>query len=202
MPGARLSPAELDRCARELREADPPTDYLVLSGSLPPGAPEDFYARLAHEAPPDCRVVIDTNGKALRAGIEGGAFLVKPNIRELEELAGDEVTYDSHVEEFGRALVASGKVQVVVTSLGSAGAVLVTADGCERIRAPTVKIRSKVGAGDSTVAGIVLGLAQGKSVRDAVRLGVAAGSAAVMTEGTQLCRREDTLRLYDEMRLA
>jgi 6-phosphofructokinase 2 len=199
VPGARLSPEELDRCARELRESDPPPEYLVLSGSLPPGTPEDFYARLADDAPPSCRVVIDTSGKPLRAGIEGGAFLIKPNIRELGELAGQDVTQDAQIEDFSRGLVQSGKVQVVVTSLGSAGVVLVTADTSERIRAPVVKIKSKVGAGDSTVAGIVFGLAQGKSIQDAVRLGVAAGSAAVMTEGTQLCRKEDTLRLYDKM---
>ena len=88
---------------------------------------------------------------------------------------------------------------MIVTSLGAGGAVLVTAEGAERLRTPTVEIRSKVGAGDSTVAGIVLGLTRGNSVRDAVRFGMAAGAAAVMTEGTLLCRREDTERLYQEM---
>jgi len=84
-------------------------------------------------------------------------------------------------------------------SLGAGGVVVVTAEACEQVRAPTVKIRSKVGAGDSTVAGIVMGLSQGKSVPEAVRVGVAAGSAAVMTDGTELCRGDDAWRLYERL---
>jgi 6-phosphofructokinase 2 len=91
-------------------------------------------------------------------------------------------------------------VKAVVTSLGGGGAVLVTADHCQHVGTPTVKIRSKVGAGDSTVAGIVLALDRGESITDALRFGVAAGAAAVMNEGAQLCRREDTERLYASMR--
>jgi len=88
---------------------------------------------------------------------------------------------------------------VVVVSLGAGGAELVTADAAEHVRAPTAPVRSKVGAGDSMVAGLVSALARGESVRDAVRFAVAAGAAAVMTPGTELCRRGDTERLYASM---
>jgi 6-phosphofructokinase 2 len=88
---------------------------------------------------------------------------------------------------------------VVVLSLGAGGALLITANGREHVRTPTVPIRSKVGAGDSMVAGIVLGLSRGLDLADAVRYGVAAGAAAVMTPGTELCRREDTERLFGQM---
>jgi 6-phosphofructokinase 2 len=199
MPGARLTSDEVELCLRTLRELDPAPDFLVLSGSLPPGVPDDFYARAARESPADCRVILDTSGPPLRQGIEGGVYLIKPNVRELSELAGRELLEDAEICELARGLIASGKVQVVVTSLGSAGVVITTQQHCENIRAPTVKVRSKVGAGDSTVAGIVLGLAQETDVLDAVRLGVAAGSAAVMTEGTELCRRDDAWRLYEAM---
>jgi 6-phosphofructokinase 2 len=199
MPGARLTPDEVELCLRTLRELDPPPDFLVLSGSLPPGAPDDFYARAPREVPAHCRVILDTSGPSLRQGIEGGVYLIKPNVRELSELAGNELLEDAEICELSRGLISLGKVQVVVTSLGSAGAVVVTEQHCQNIRAPTVKVRSKVGAGDSTVAGIVLGLAQGTDILDAVRLGVAAGSAAVMTEGTELCRQEDVWRLYEAM---
>ena len=84
-------------------------------------------------------------------------------------------------------------------SLGVAGALAVTEEGCERLRAPTVSIKSRVGAGDSMVAGIVLSLTRGLSLKDAVIFGVAAGAAAVMTPGTELCRREDAERLYKHM---
>jgi 6-phosphofructokinase 2 len=76
---------------------------------------------------------------------------------------------------------------------------LATADGCERLQTPLVPIKSKVGAGDSMVGGIVLSLARGNEISDAVRFGVAAGAAAVMTPGSELCRREDTERLYGQL---
>lgn len=199
MPGARLSGEEARRCMREIRDIDPPPAYLVLSGSLPPGVEHDFYGRIARDSSERSRVILDTSGTPLRAGIEGRVFLIKPNIAELGELAGTEIAEDAEIEDVSRSLISAGKAEVVVTSLGSAGVMLVTADASEHIRAPTVKIRSKVGAGDSTVAGIVLGLAQGRSVSESVKLGVAAGSAAVMTEGTQLCRNDDTWRLYEAM---
>jgi len=83
-----------------------------------------------------------------------------------------------------------------VVSLGAAGALLVWENGSSRVRAPTVSIQSKVGAGDSMVGGIVTGLVRGYSIEAAVRLGVAAGAAAVMTPGTTLCRNEDTEPLF------
>jgi 6-phosphofructokinase 2 len=201
MPGAELSQEEADRCLRRLHELDPEPAYLVLSGSLPPGLADDFYAEIARQSSARTRIVLDTSGPPLGAGIEGRVYLIKPNIAELGHLAGSDIDDDAIVE-VSRMLISAGKVEVVVTSLGSAGVMLVTAEQQQRIAAPTVKIRSKVGAGDSTVAGIVLGLAQGRSVPDAVKLGVAAGSAAVMTEGTQLCRYEDTWRLYEQITTA
>jgi 6-phosphofructokinase 2 len=199
LPGPRLRPEEARECLSRVGAFEPTPDYLVLSGSLPPGAPDDLYAQFARQAPASCRVVLDASGDALRSGLGAGVYLIKPNVRELGQLAGRVIERDADIEEISRRLIRDGRVEVVVTSLGAGGAVLVTAAGAERLRAPTVEIRSKVGAGDSTVAGVVLGLTRGSSVRDAVRFGVAAGAAAVMTEGTSLCRREDAERLYREM---
>ena len=178
---------------------DPPPEYLVLSGSLPPDVDEHIYARAAECMPASCRVILDTSGKPLRYGLKSSAFLIKPNMDELAELAGHPIEGDPQIREVAQSLIEEGKTEAVVTSLGSGGAVLTTADTQEHIRAPTVQIRSKVGAGDSTVAGIVLALSRGQSLSEAVRFGVAAGAAAVMTDGTQLCRREDTERLYQQL---
>ncbi len=89
--------------------------------------------------------------------------------------------------------------KVVVVSLGAGGALLVTEETNEQLRTPTVPIRSKLGAGDSMVAGIVLSLARGKNIREAVLYGLAAGAAAVMTPGIELCSKTDTDRLYDRL---
>ncbi len=199
MPGATLTAGEVQTCRDRLHAIDPPPEYLVLSGSLPPGVDDDFYAQMAAAMPSTCRVVLDTSGGPLKRGLEAPLYLVKPNMRELGHLAGREVEDDRQIREVARSLIDRGEVQAVVTSLGSGGAVLTTADAHRHVRAPTVTIHSKVGAGDSMVAGLVLALARGKALEDALRFGVAAGSAAVMTGGTELCRREDAERLYHAM---
>ncbi len=199
MPGATLTVGEVQKCRDRLHAIHPPPEYLVLSGSLPPGVDDDFYAQMAAAMPSTCRVVLDTSGDPLKRGLEAPLYLVKPNMRELGHLADREVEDDSQIREVARSLIDRGQVQAVVTSLGSGGAVLTTADEHRHVRAPTVSIHSKVGAGDSMVAGLVLALARGKALDDALRYGVAAGSAAVMTGGTELCRREDVERLYHAM---
>ncbi|MFO7893663.1 MAG: 1-phosphofructokinase family hexose kinase [Longimicrobiales bacterium] len=199
MPGPELDEAERDRLAEAAFDDRP--DYLVASGSLPPGVPDDFYARLARTAQEwDVRFILDTSGDALCRGVEAGVFLLKPNLRELAQIAGQDVSEDPDQEAAARRLVDEGLAEVVVVSLGAAGVLLVTDQHTERIPAPTVPIRSKVGAGDSTVAGITAALARGDDVATAVRFGVAAGAAAVMTPGTELCRREDTERLFERVR--
>ena len=96
-------------------------------------------------------------------------------------------------------MVKNGRCEVLVISLGAAGALMISKEISERILPPAVPIISKVGAGDSMVAGIVLSLARGKPLRESVLFGVAAGTAAVMTPGTELCRREDVERLFESM---
>lgn len=199
MPGPEFTSRDAARCLDAIGQIDPPPDYLVLSGSLPPGCDPGFYAELARRVSSSCRVVVDTSGRALQESLQSGPFLIKPNLRELGQLFGGAVQSDSEIEKAARQLIDSGRVQVVVTSIGSGGALLTTADQTEQIRSPTVPIRSKVGAGDSMVAGIVHRLAEGDGIAEAARFGVAAGAAAVMTPGTMLCRREDTERLYKQI---
>jgi 6-phosphofructokinase 2 len=200
MPGPVLQDIECNRCLTELLKIDPRPDYIVASGSLPPGAPEDFYARVARLARDlGSRMILDASGEALSQALHEGVFLVKPNLREAKDLSEYEMKNASNHEDLAAWIVSSGQSEVVVVSVGAAGAMVMTKDGCEHLRAPTVPIKSKVGAGDSMVAGIVLSLAKGLALKDAVRFGVAAGAAAVMTPGTELCRRKDAERLYKRM---
>lgn len=200
MPGPRLKDSEWQQCLDTLSTLDSPPDYIVASGSLPPGVPTDFYERVALWAREiNARAVVDTSGETLRAAVRAGVYLLKPNLNELRDLAQQDIRDEAQQEAAAMDLVQRGHCEVVVLSLGAAGVLLVTTAGCTRLRAPTVAIQSKIGAGDSTVAGIVLSLAQGNTLLDAVRFGVAAGAAAVMTPGTELCRREDTERLFARM---
>ncbi|HPD20590.1 MAG: 1-phosphofructokinase family hexose kinase [Desulfomonilia bacterium] len=175
--------------------------YIVGSGSLPPGAPVDFYALLGRKASKlGARYVVDTSGEALCRIVESPVYLIKPNRRELSLLAGEEVLEEDDLADAARGLISKGISEIVVVSLGAGGAMLVTREGCRRIHAPSVRAVSVVGAGDSMTAGMVLGLTRGLSITEAAMFGVAAGTAAVMTPGTELCRREDTERLYEKIR--
>jgi 6-phosphofructokinase 2 len=114
-------------------------------------------------------------------------------------MVGEDIKEESQIKAEALKMVKSGRCEVLVISLGAAGALMVSEDFAEHILPPTVPIVSKVGAGDSMVAGIVLSIAQGKPLRESILFGVAAGTAAVMTPGTELCRREDAERLFENM---
>jgi len=174
----------------------PVSGYVVPSGSLPPGAPTDLYARIARLAREhDARCVVDTSGDALHAALAEGVFLIKPSRRELAELVGGDLTDAESLVEASRELVGRRACEVVALTLGGAGAIVVTAQEVLRLPTPHVDVRSTVGAGDSFLGAFVLRLAQGRSVRDAFRAGVAAGSASAALEATELCSAEDVARL-------
>jgi len=200
MPGPHVREEEWKQCLKQISQINSTPKYVVASGSLPPGVPEDFYGKVAQLAKDmNAGLILDTTGAPLRLAVEEGVYMIKPNLRELKALAAKELDEESHQVALARQIIQKGQSETVVVSLGAAGALLVWRDGCERLRAPTVPIRSKVGAGDSMVAGMVLSLDRGESLLSAVRFGVAAGAAAVMTGGTELCRRDDTERLYAGM---
>ena len=175
MPGPRLDEEEQERCIQAVLRLDPAPQYLVLSGSLPPGVPADFYGRIIDRLGSSTRVILDVSGEALAKGVEQSVYLLKPNQRELEDLSGKVIRSDSDVRAAAHSMIDRGKVEVVMVSLGRGGVMLVTRDEEYRISAPSVKMRSKIGAGDSTVAGTVLALHRGMPLKDAARFGVACG---------------------------
>ena len=200
MPGPEFQEQEQEQFFQELSAVEPTPDYLVASGSLPPGVPADFYAQAARVGKNrGAKAIIDVSGEALEEALKEGVYLIKPNVREFRELVGEEIKEESQIKAEAQKMVKSGRCEVLVISLGAAGALMVSENVAQHILPPTVPIVSKVGAGDSMVAGMVLSLARGKTLRESVLFGVAAGAAAVMTPGTELCRREDAERLYARM---
>jgi 6-phosphofructokinase 2 len=199
LPGSELQREEWEHCLRALESIQPVPDFLVASGSLPPGTPVDFYARVAAiAARKGFRLIVDTAGDPLRHAATTGTYLLKPNLGELAAISGGALT-ETLIEGAARSVIATDRAKVVVVSAGSGGAILVDCNGVQRIAAPIVPIASRAGAGDSMVGGIVVALARGWTVEDAVAFGVAAGAAAVMTAGHELCRREDAEMLFEQM---
>ncbi|GAA3958434.1 1-phosphofructokinase family hexose kinase [Allohahella marinimesophila] len=177
--------------------------YIVASGSLPPGAPVDTYAVMAREA---CRkgqrLVLDTSGEALKHTLDHAAvYLAKPSLRELESYIGHSLN-EAGARAAAMTLVERGAATYVAVSMGAQGAFLASADGVLRMSAPRVVVRSAVGAGDSFVAAMVTSFAAGHDVKAAFLRGMAAGAAAVMTEGTELCRPEDIDEIYQHLKPA
>jgi 6-phosphofructokinase 2 len=200
MPGPEFQKKEWEQFLDALSAVEPAPDYLVASGSLPPGVPADFYAQAARVGKDrGAKVIIDASGEVLEEVLKEGVYLIKPNVREFRGLVGEDIKEESQIKAEAKKMVKSGRCEVLVISLGAAGALMVSEEFADRILPPTVPIVSKVGAGDSMVAGIVLSLARGKPLRESVLFGVANGTAAVMTPGTELCRREEAERLYESM---
>ena len=200
LPGPGLQEDHVKACFQILTGLETKPDFIVASGSLPPGVSEDFYRQLANYSKEiNARCIIDTSGKPLQLAVEAGVYMIKPNLNELAALAGKQRLELKEVDDAAIELIKKGKCEVIAVSLGASGALLVTRDGYEHIPAPTVKKNTTVGAGDSMVAGIVFKLMQGASIKETIQFGVACGTAATINAGTQLFNVEDVDRLFDWM---
>jgi 6-phosphofructokinase 2 len=203
LPGSPLHRAEWEACLNKLVSLPVKPKFVVASGSVPPGVPEDFFARVVRHAKRlGAKTVIDTSGAALKAALDEGVTLIKPNLAELIELVGAPLNSDADRIAACRKLAADGRVQVVALTLGEQGALLVTATQAWRAQPMAIEMVSTVGAGDSFLGGLVAALAAGKPMEEAFRVAVAAGSAAVLTPGTELCREQDVQRLLPQVEIS
>ncbi|MBG6058082.1 6-phosphofructokinase 2 [Cryobacterium sp. MP_M3] len=196
LQGPELSEPEWRACLALIADSMPAGGYVVASGSLPPGVPDDFYARVARLARArGARCIVDASGPALAAALAEGVFLVKPSGRELAAHVGAVLDSEQSQVDAVASLVADGSAEFVALTLGGAGAVLASASGVIRLPVPKVDVVSTVGAGDSFLGAFVLRMAQGQDTDAAFRAAVAAGSATAMTPATELCHRHDVERL-------
>jgi 6-phosphofructokinase 2 len=196
LPGAELAEREWLECLNVLVSATPRPTFIVASGSLPPGVPEDFFARVAQAAKRiGAKVILDTSGPPLRAALEEGVHLIKPNLGEFKGLAGVTAIDDATLIEAGRGLIARNHVALVALTMGPQGALLISADKAVRADGLPIEPASVVGAGDSFLGAMVWSLTRNDDLSRALRYGVAAGSAALLRPGTDLCRPEDVERL-------
>ena len=203
LPGSALHRAEWEACLDKLATLPSKPKYVVASGSIPPGVPDDFYAAVVkHARDMGAQTVLDTSGAALTAALGEGVMLIKPNLNELAEFAGGAVDSETARIAACRTLIADGRTQAVALTLGADGALLVTAGEAWRAAPMQVEVASAVGAGDSFLGGMMAALAAGDGMADAFRMGVAAGSAAVMSPGTELCHEEDVRRLFEDVRIS
>jgi 6-phosphofructokinase 2 len=200
MPGTPIQEHEWQHVITSLKDFIPSPDYIVASGSLPLNVPIDFYRKLsALSKEINCKLILDTTSEPLKHALNEGLYIIKPNLNEFQQLLGNKVLNKTEIIHKAQQIIQSNQCKYIVISLGKNGAFLITADNYEHLASPFVPIKSRVGAGDCMVGGITLMLAKGKSIKEAVRYGISAGTAAVMTPGTELCRKEDTEQIYESM---
>ena len=199
LPGPVLTPAEHELLLETAESQVTEGTIVVGSGSLPAGLPDESWAELPRRVKArGGRMVLDTSGAPARAALGCGIEVLRCNDREMEELCGVELGDHESQERELRKLIADGAANVFMMGLGAEGSVVVSADEVIRPKAPNLAKRSAVGAGDSLVGALTFGLASGWSLHDAATLGVSAGAAAHATPGTELCRRDDVERLFEE----
>jgi 6-phosphofructokinase 2 len=197
--GPLLEPSEWEACLVALEEAE--FDYLVASGSLPRGVPADLYVKVANAAArKGALFILDTSGPALKEAVKAGVYLIKPNLAELEDLVGRELSYPADQEKAVMKLIEDGAAEIVTLTLGRDGALMATRKGLHRLPGLKFPAKSAVGAGDSFLAAMTLGLAEGRSVDDAFALAVAAGTATILRIGTALGQRADVERIYADIK--
>lgn len=199
MPGPTIQQQEWESLLEMVRQNEQ-ASFIIASGSLSPGIPIDIFARIAGIArEKKAKYIVDTSGEALKLAVEAGVFLVKPNLGELSFLAGKKWLEKEDTEQIASELIQSGKSKIVVVSMGAKGALIVSEKEKFMISPPKVEKKSTVGAGDSMVAGLVLKLFQGRTLKEAANYGVASGTAATMNSGTELCRLEDVEKIYKKL---
>lgn len=195
-PGLPVAEETIKTLIDQIRSFAPA--YVVASGSLPPGLPAYFYGLIVKNATAvGAKCIVDTSGPALQALKNKNAYLIKPSIGELCKMLNIEHLELNEADDAAQQAIADGYAEIIVVSMGPLGAWLVTKHEKYYCAAPPVEKRTTVGAGDSMVAGITYMLQKQSSLRDALRFGVACGSAATMNSGTQLFELDDALKLYD-----
>jgi 6-phosphofructokinase 2 len=195
--GAPVIPGEVETCLKAIGEFH--GKYVVASGSLPQGADKDTYLRMSEIAARNgAKFILDTSGPVLHHTLENASvYLAKPSLRELGEIVGRELDA-SDAEKAALSIVERGKCEMLAITLGQQGAIFAHPGGVLRMPAIHVSTRSAVGAGDSFLGAMVWALANDWAPEQSFRLGVAAGAAAALTPGTQLCLRDDVFRLFEE----
>ena len=202
LPGEVWDNARTDKALKAIAKASG-QGLVVLSGSQPPGVPDDFTWQLGQSLG-GARLIVDTSGPALNAIAtqkSPGISVLRMDQAEASSLAGADLSGLGETLAFGRALLERGAARCIVLARGAEGSVLVSEQGQWACRPPAVSVLSKVGAGDSFTAAFALALERGASLPEALQLGTAAAAAAVITPGTDLCHAQDVQRLKPECRI-
>ena len=202
LPGPTVNDNEWQKGLNIIESTLNETDFLVVSGKLTSGIPDDYYMMVGEIAKRKrAKFILDTKGRALKHAINTDIYLFKPNLSELASLYGNEMLSNKMLEESAKDFMATHNCKIMAVSMGRRGALLVTEDILEYIPAPIVHEKNTIGAGDSMLAGMLLKAQAGHTPKTMIQYGVAAGAAATLKRGTQLCQKEDVEKIFKWVKL-
>ena len=185
-PGVVVSQEILDDLLNTITERLKDGDLVVISGSMPKGAPADtYYKWIGHFREKNIKVFLDADGELFKTGIKAAPYLIKPNNHELSQFAGRELKTVKELEEVARQMMSEYGIEKIVVSMGGDGALYLTKDETIYAEGLKVPVGSTVGAGDSVVAALAYAEEKGMDIEETVRLSTATGAANVMCSGTQ-----------------
>jgi 6-phosphofructokinase 2 len=184
-----ISQIEVDEFFRKVQEI-PANSYAIISGNIPQGMSDSFYAQLITTLKErDVKVILDTDEEALKRGADAGPYLLKPNIHEFNRLVKTNVSEIEDIIKYARPY--EDRIKYIVVSMGAKGVVGISKEGNYHVIPPKINVRSSIGAGDSLVAGIIFALSENTPFKDALVLGVACGTASALNPGSDLCKKND-----------
>ena len=199
-PGPEIMPFELMRIIQQVEKLENP-EYVIISGSLPPGVqPEIYYKIMEIAKSKDSKIILDTDGTALKTGIQISPDVIKPNVHELSRLTGLELKNIKEIISAAQTICDNG-TGVVLVSMGAKGILLVSEKGNYLAVPPQVKVVNTIGAGDSAIAGFVFGTVSGKTLPESLICAVAAGTATTLRPGPALCTKDDFQALVPQVKL-
>jgi len=198
--GPEIKPYELMKMILKVEKLEKP--YIVtISGSLPLGVHPEIYHKIIEIAKnKEAKVILDTDGDALKVGIQGLPDIIKPNVHELSRLVDMKLITVDEIIRAAQSVHKQG-VRIVLVSMGAKGIILSSKKERYLASPPKVRVKNTIGAGDSAVAGFVYGLVMGKSLKKALIYAVAGGTATTLRPGTALCQKDDFLKLIPEITL-
>ena len=198
--GPEIKPYELMQMIHKVEKLENP-EIVIISGSLPPGIHPEIYLKIIEIVKSKgAKIVLDTDGDALRESIHSVPDIIKPNVHELSRLAGTDLKEMADIINAARNTCEKG-IGIILVSMGAKGILLISDKEQYLASPPKVNVVNTIGAGDSAVAGFIYGIASGKNHDESLIYAVAAGTATTLRPGSALCRREDFLKIVPQVKL-
>lgn len=196
--GPEISAQEIMRIIHKVEDLEQP-EFVILSGSLPRGVNPEIYRKIIEiSKSKGAKVVLDTDGEALRIGLQECPTIIKPNIHELSRISGRQLETIDSISIVAKEMRARG-IAIILVSMGARGMFMVCDEGQFLASPPEVEAKNSIGAGDSAVAGFIYGLTTTGDIKEALKYSVASGTATILQTGTAVCKKEDFYSLLKQV---